>query len=269
MPKTVDIKCFPIAQTAMNYEARDRWLSSLGVNADLYDGADTHAEDLIGAAGKRCYMSFEPGLNKNITKIRKDWTDYFDNILKSGHGSVFEHATWTWAIEGCSRVFTGEMNRHRAGVAISEGSMRYIRFDNIGYWLPLSIAPVDGLDEDEQARRQETRLLFESVFTKVECAYRELERIWDINNMKDFKRKKQLTSMFRRIIPMGVATGGLWTFNGRALRHIMALRTTPEAEEEIAYVVGMIAKHMVETECRLFGDFENRDGCWVPKYQKV
>jgi flavin-dependent thymidylate synthase len=183
--------------------------------------------------------------------------------------SVFEHATWTWAIEGCSRVFTGEMNRHRAGVAISEGSMRYIRFDNIAYWLPLSIAPVEGLDEEEQLRRHETRLLFECVFKNVEWAYRELEELWDIDNMKDFKRKKQLTSMFRRIVPMGVATGGLWTFNGRALRHIMALRTTPEAEEEIAYVVGMIAKHMVETECRLFGDFEQRDGCWVPKYPKV
>ena len=69
-------------------------------------------------AAKRCYMSFEAGLNPNVTRVRKDLTEYLDNVLKSGHGSVLEHATYTFAIENVSRVFTGELNRHRAGVGI-------------------------------------------------------------------------------------------------------------------------------------------------------
>jgi hypothetical protein len=39
-----------------------------------------------------CYRSWEPGLNPNVTKIRRDRKAYFDNILKSGHGSILEHA---------------------------------------------------------------------------------------------------------------------------------------------------------------------------------
>ena len=58
---------------------------------------------LIALAGKRCYLSFEPGLNKNVNKIREDYAVYFDNILASGHGSVCEHSVFSFAIENVTR----------------------------------------------------------------------------------------------------------------------------------------------------------------------
>lgn len=268
MAHPVEIKCFPIARSGMT-EGLDRWLEHLGVND--FRSPDTCAEEIIGCAAKRCYNSFEPGLNPNVTKVRSDWAKYFDNILKSRHGSVLEHVSWTWAIEGCTRVFTAEMNRHRAGVAISEGSMRYIRLDDIPYWLPQSLerdASKDGLEALEM-KKSMSRSVFEEVFEYVQNRYKELCRIWGIDNLP-FEEKKKLTSMFRRIVPMGVATGGVWTFNIRALRHIIELRTSPHAEEEIAYVVGMIAQHMISHETNLFGDFERQEnGQWVPKNSKV
>src|SRR6185312_802422 len=79
---------------------------------------------------------FQPSLNPNLTKVRKDMVEYLDNVLKQRHGSVLEHAVFTYAVNGCSRVFTGEKNRHRVGTAISERSMRYVRMDDLEYWVP-------------------------------------------------------------------------------------------------------------------------------------
>lgn len=301
--RNVEIKVFCIGHTeANNHEIRE-WLDHIGatnyewpqndsVHPQGFHNALTGAESIIGLAAKRCYMSFEPGLNPNVTKVRKDWHEYFENILKSGHGSVLEHATYTFAIEGVSRVFTGEMNRHRAGVAISEGSMRYIRFTDIPWWIPVSLRltnqeeeawkigndPHGEWDSDEQADRYDlakkkmaTQNAFAQVFAYCEVVYTDLVKLWDIDNPENkFHLKKVLTSCLRRIIPMGVATGGVWSMNLRAVRHIMALRTSEHAEEEIALAISQIGKTLVEREPRLLCDFtQTPEGCWIPKYTKV
>jgi thymidylate synthase (FAD) len=303
----VNIEIFCIAQTRMNGTNVRKWLDHVGAHKTPVPQEVTDAGAVCGLCAKRCYMSFEPGLNPNVTRVRKVWHDYLSNILKSGHGSVIEHATWTFAIEGISRVFTGELNRHRAGVAISEGSMRYIRFDDIGFWMPTSLAEGNMTlmptakckvckgsgkksnlpgscsfcfgtgrlsllsDEEFEEKKALTRGMFDSGFRQMETNYRDLCNIWGIEDMKAFGTKKKLTSMFRRLIGMGVATGGTWTFNARALRHVIALRTSPHAEEEIALVCGMIGKYMVENEPSLFGDFslDSATGAWVPENAKI
>lgn len=349
----VDIKVFCIAQTRMNPAETRQWLDHLGASeypvpgvhptcsgcqgyesvrqsedgdwfCDYCGGPSgepiqpevTDAGAVCGLCAKRCYMSFEPGLNPNVTRVRKVWHDYLANILRHSHGAVIEHASWTFAIEGVSRVFTGEMNRHRAGVAISEGSMRYIRFDDIGFWMPKSLEPgnqmlmptrkckrckgggktegtlegcepgipcdpcdaclgtgrIELMDQDDfEGRKANTRQFFESAFKEMEFNYQEMCRIWEIETMKAFATKKKLTSLFRRVVGMGVATGGCWTLNTRALRHVVALRTSPHAEEEIAHVIGLIGKYMFENEPALFGDFalDEATGAWIPEHAKV
>ena len=275
--KSSPIKVFPIAKTTLDRKATRKWLDHIGATEYELPQQDvvTDCGCTIGLAAKRCYMSFEPGLNPNVNKVRKNWHTYLTNILKHKHGSVMEHATWTWAIEGCTRVFTAEMNRHRAGTAISEGSLRYIRFDNVPYWEPASIQPDSTLLDDEEShelslkqRLVATREEFRQAFEEAESRYMRLCGLWDINE-GNFDKKKKLTSLFRRTIPMGVSTGGVWTMNIRAARHIITMRTSPHAEEEIAYVVGLIAKEMCSTEKDLMGDFECNDGFWQPKYEKV
>ena len=329
---TVDITVFCIAQTRLNPHETREWLNHLGAKnyavpftggqRDLAVAAGeetnkqvevTDAGAVCGLCAKRCYLSFEPGLNPNVSKVRKNWYDYLTNILKHGHGSVTEHATWTFAIEGISRVLTGELNRHRAGAAISEGSMRYIRFDDIGFWMPKSLEKDNTLlmptkrckmckgtgklpdtvlpdivsvlcsscsgegllpllpNDEFERLKAETREIFKTAFLKQEDTYKNLCNIWGIETMKSFDTKKKLTSLFRRLIGMGVATGGTWTWNTRALRHIVAMRTTPHAEEEIALVAGMVGKYMFDNEPALFGDFKKDDntGAWVPAYAKI
>ena len=180
MSSTVDIKVYPIAGPSINKDEVESWLSDIGVKEPI-EQTSSDGEHLIGLAAKRCYMSFEVGLNPNITKIRRDWYVYLTNILASGHGSVLEHATYTFAIEGVSRVFTGEMNRHRAGVSISEGSMRYIKLNDLRYWLPTSVAePEKG---DEHAAKH-TERVFHEVFDFIEERIRYLNVIWGINETK-------------------------------------------------------------------------------------
>jgi len=271
--RNIEIRVFQIGQTQMNEDGVRQWLDHVGAPGCPVP-EEMPTEGIPGLAAKRCYMSFEAGLNPNVTRVRKDWHDFFENILNSGHGSVLEHASVTVAIEGVSRVFTGEMNRHRAGVAISEGSMRYIRFDDIPWWLPLSLRPgCDMLDDDsgELDRRQaETRNAFDAVFEYVQQTYTRLVDLWKLDESTDFGYKKKVTSMLRRIIPMGIATGGVWTMNFRALRHMITMRSDPAAEEEIAYVFGIIAKMMIEQFPNILCDFtQDADGFWRPHYRKV
>ena len=301
MPSQVPIEVFRIGHTVVDREEVQRWMDFLGANEFEVpdDETITNPALLIALAAKRCYMSFQAGLNPNVTRIRKEYGEYFDNILKSGHGSVLEHAVYNMAIENVSRVFTAEMNRHRAGWAISEGSLRFIRFgENIPYWCPDSIRGKDVLDQDfvnqvideqmhtstpdvtdggrvrldVESKKHLSRAVFREAFTQQEDAYRVLQTIWsdELKPESKFAGKKQVTSMMRRIVGLGVATGGVWSGNIRALRHVITMRASAAAEEEILHVFSRVAAKMAEKEPMLFGDFkETPEGYWVPEYVKV
>lgn len=273
MPKTVPIKIFNIGRTMVDYVEVKRWMDHIGATGYEIPGPDVVSDPalLVALAAKRCYMSFEVGLNPNVTKVRSDMVDYFDNILRSKHGSVLEHAVYNYAIEGVSRVFTAEMNRHRAGWAISEGSLRFIRFDkSIPYWLPTSLQPNEKDDDSLARRKEETRIIFQEAFRKQEEAYAELLQVWDMDSSdKNFHYKKVVTSCLRRIVGMGVATGGVWSGNLRALRHVIAMRTAEGAEEEILHVFGLIAADIIKKEPLIFGDFVEFEGHWTPENWKV
>lgn len=274
MPKQVPIKTFMIGKTVVDRAEVRAWLDHVG--ADAYqipeDGAVSNPALLIALAAKRCYMSFEPGLNPNVTKVRTDMVSYFDNILRSRHGSVLEHGVYNFAIEGVSRVFTAEMNRHRAGWAISEGSLRFIRFDKeIPFWLPTSLQENPDDDADLAGRKQASREIFEIAFRHQEECYGELLKIWDMEEgAHNFSYKKKVTSCLRRIVGLGVATGGVWSGNIRALRHVISMRTDDAAEEEIFYVFREIGAKIIAAEPLLFGDFKQTpSGGWAPDNWKV
>lgn len=305
---TVPIGIFNVARTQVDKDEVKRWLKFIGVSDEYElpeDGGVSNPALLIALAAKRCYKSFEvnPALNPNVTQIRKDWAEYLDNVLKVGHGSVLEHSVFTFAFENVSRVFTGEMNRHRAGWAISEGSMRFIRFsEDVPYWEPDTITGPNVLDRAEQipfdefdypslketllgtsggerlrlpsveAKKEATRILFSRHFGNMREWYEILEIIWadELAPESKFAQKKELTSLFRRGIGMGCATGGVWSGNVRALRHVITMRCEPAAEEEILHVFSRVVVMMKAKEPMLFGDFYQDDkGFWRPKYRKV
>jgi len=268
--KFVEPTVYLLAKSCVDQQEARRWLDELGATGYDIPAQCSNAELLTTLAGKRCYMSFEPGLNPNVTRVRQDMVAFIENILASRHGSVLEHSSYTFALEHVSRVFTAELNRHRAGWAISEGSLRYIRFTDIPVWLPFSIRADEADAPELSAAKTRSREVFARAFQQMEENYRELEEIWHIDDLSSFQEKKKLTSMMRRIIGMGVATGGVWTGNLRALRHVLAVRVDAAAEEEIAYVFGLVLQRMIAEEPSIFADFEQTDdGFWTPTYWKV
>lgn len=274
--RAVDIKVYNIGRTALDREECRRWLTDEGVSQDAIDrlltSDNTDCENLVRLAGKRCYRAFEVGHNPNISRVREDIAKYIDHILESRHGSVIEHVNYTFAIEGISRVCTGELNRHRAGVAISEGSMRFIRFTDIPFWMPNSIREDVNDTEEIAAKKAQTRHVFFRAFQQAEENYSELQGIWkeELDEKSKFSKKKEITSLIRRPIPIGVATGGVWTFNFRALRHVCTMRADPAAEEEINHLAVLLLENLLRSELHFFGDFQKDEkGFYRPKHWKV
>lgn len=272
-----NIRVFRIAQTTVNPDAVKAWLHDMGADeflAEYEGGAHDGISDpafLVALAAKQCYMAFQTDLNPNLTKVRKDMVEYLDNVLKQSHGSVLEHAVFTYAINGCSRVFTGENNRHKAGTAISERSMRFVRYENIEYYVPGCFRDDYENDSPEMiGKKRSSRAVMQSEFASQERAMKDFAEIWAEELAgKDFHIKKVLTSAFRRVIGMGIATGGVWSGNLRALRHMIAMRTAPGAEEEIVDVYQQIGRDLIAQCVEIFGDFKDVDGALVPTYWKV
>ncbi|MGB6370210.1 MAG: FAD-dependent thymidylate synthase, partial [Atribacterota bacterium] len=69
-------------------------------------------EKIVAQSARLCYSVLsvedleEELTNKSIIKLIK-------KIMKLGHYSVLEHATFTFAIEGISRVTSHQLVRHR------------------------------------------------------------------------------------------------------------------------------------------------------------
>jgi len=228
------------------------WLAMREREAAVPDG-----ELLAEFAGRICYRSWEPGLNPNVTRIRTDRQAYFANVLESHHGSVLEHASYSFAFRSVSRVFSHELVRHRAGSAFSQESLRYVRLSEIGFRVPPALGPL----------RHRVLAIVEQLEEFQRDAAAELGL--DEGGI-EFAVKKEITSALRRLAPIGLSTDILWTANVRTLRHVIEMRTAPAAEEELRLVFDQVAQIMREEAPALFQDFERRDdGSWVPRWRKV
>lgn len=200
-----------------------------------------------------------PGLNPNVKKVRTDQDEYLEHILESGHGSVLEHANFTFVFHNVSRVFTHELVRHRAGTAISQESMRFVRLEEIPFWFP------EWAQEDQELMDLATDILDQlTEFQMLMADHFGLDEPG-----MSFTEKKAKTSFMRRFAPEGIATGIVWTANIRTIRHVIEARTNSSAEEEIRMVFGMVGEIMKAMAPALFGDYEVIDGAWIPKWKKV
>ena len=211
--------------------------------ADRYMSFDApDHEILIELAGRLCYDSYSAdGGNPNVTRIRTDRIEYLQNLIKSGHGSVLEHASFNFGFRNVSVVMTQELIRHRVGTAISQESGRYVR--------PTELLIVD----TPYMQNTENR---DRLYTKFNRQWREYvdevsRHDWD--NMP-FSEKKELTSELRGMLPMRRATNMVWTGNIRSLRHIIEMRTSPHAEWEIRFVFSQVLDEMLKQSVALFED---------------
>lgn len=221
------------------------------------DGSPNAAQLLVEFCGRVCYRSWEPRLNANVTRVRRRQDDCFHNLLRSGHGSVLEHATFSFAFRNVSRVFTHELVRHRAGSAFSQESLRYVRLTQLGVRIPPVLEPI---------KRQVLDIVEQLEEFQVTAA----EALGVDKDGTPFHVKKEITSALRRLAPIGLSTDIVWTANIRTLRYVIEARTAPGAEEELRLVFDRVATIMCDETPLLFQDFRrDDDGSWVTDYSKV
>ena len=131
----VEPKVFHVAHTTLMESGVQDYFDALDI-PDWVTDAPSDVEKLVEVMGRGCYRSFQPGMNKNVTKIREGNEPYIKNILATRHGSVVEHGADSYIFLDVSRVFTHELVRNRIGNAFSQESLRYVRLDRLRAWFP-------------------------------------------------------------------------------------------------------------------------------------
>jgi thymidylate synthase (FAD) len=257
-----------IGHTSIDKDGIDDFMSS---EYGLEWGTDAggEAEALVEFAGRMCYRSFQPGLNKNVTRIRQGNHDYVGNILSSGHGSVLEHATVSFLLSGVSRIVTHELVRHRVGTAYSQESLRFVRLDNLSMYYPAAFeeetlrevfralpaerrrAFTEGFASSEKAedawvarKAVALRSYAEMIGGQLEDHQRQFAEEFHLDELTSFGLKKRITSAMRRFAPEGLATGIVVTANHRSWRDMVERRTSVHAEEEIRFVFAKVYEQL-------------------------
>ena len=81
-------------------------------------------ELVVALAARLCYSP--ASINDLRAKLEAaDIEQLLDKIMSLGHHSVLEHASFTFGIEGVSRVTTHQLVRHRIA-SFSQQSQRYV-----------------------------------------------------------------------------------------------------------------------------------------------
>lgn len=196
---------------------------------------------IVEFAGRLCYYSFEqprPGGNKA----------YIDNIVKVGHGSVLEHVSWSFYLQGVSRSFTHELVRHRAGVAYSQLSQRYV--DPERNPLAFVVPPIFHQVDDQELYTSLTQTLAMHC-TASEVAYKKIQA--DLQQALPSWDGKKIKEAARAVLPNCTETKIVFTVNARALRHFLEMRGSLAADAEMREVA--LAVYDKVKDNVMFADF--------------
>lgn len=166
-------------------------------------------ETAVALAARLCYSPV--GIEALREKLSKsDIAAFLDKIMSLGHQSVLEHASFTFGIEGISRVTTHQLVRHRIA-SFSQQSQRYVSHkDQFTSIMPDSIA------ENADARQ-----IFAFMSETVHKAYAQLVELGIPPEDA------------RYILPNATESRIIMTMNVRELLHFFALRCCQRAQWEI------------------------------------
>ena len=138
-------------------------------------------------------------------------------VVASGHESPLEHAKFTFAIEGVSRVLTHQLVRHRIA-SYSQQSQRYVKKAAFDYIIPPSI------EEDEDIRREYAAAM-ERIRESYDTLTKSLER--------KGKKSEAACEDARFLLPQAAETKIVVTMNCRELLHFFKERCCARAQWEI------------------------------------
>lgn len=180
-------------------------------------------ESVCGVASKNCVSETMPELGDD------DLLKSMKGAVKSGHESVLEHWSATFAITGISRVTEIQLVRHRIGASYSIQSGRYCARDPTNY-----VIPFDPKDRVKDA------------IEGFNIALRNLDEELQFAGIKEEDR--------RYFYPQGLRTNIVCTFNGRELKHLFSLRCCARAQKEIRELANKMLEECIKVAPNIFSD---------------
>lgn len=193
-------------------------------------------EDVVALSARLCYSAL--GIDKLKDKLTEEEKDRLINLLReSGHISPFEHASFTFAIEGISRACSHQLVRHRIA-SYSQQSQRYVsEEEGFDFITPPSIK------EDEELRN----LFYEAMKTAHNYYCMILKALEDKGLKGELARQDA-----RFVLPNATETKIVVTMNARELLHFFTLRCCRRAQWEIRQLAIQMLKLVKEIAPRLF-----------------
>lgn len=165
-------------------------------------------EKTVCLAARLCYSDNSISeLEEKVEGIDK--AKFLSKILGMGHLSVLEHASFSFGIDGISRVTSHQLVRHRLA-SYSQQSQRYVKFDSPEFVLPDTI----GSDPEKSAR-------FEAMLSSIYTLY------------SDLVDEGVPAEDARYLLPNAACTKIVVTMNARELLHFFRLRGCERAQWEI------------------------------------
>ena len=191
-------------------------------------------ERVIALAGKLCYSPV--GIDELNDKISDEQVEKFITKLSDmGHMSPFEHASFTFAIEGISRNCSHQIVRHRLA-SFSQQSQRYVRMKG-EYVVPPYVY-----------WHEELLLEFNHALENADKAYNKLVE----GLMRYGRTEKEAIEDARYILPSACTTKMEVTMNVRELLHFFKQRCCKRAQWEIREVAKEMLKQCREVSPILF-----------------
>ena len=208
-------------------------------------------EKVIATAAKLCYSSSDIGsLYDGLTSEKS--AEFIDKLIGMGHESPIEHISFTFGIEGISRVCSHQLVRHRIA-SYSQQSQRYVNMDKFAYVTPQSI------QSDEYATQ-----LYDSTMALLTNRYKELHDVLVSNFTAQLvadgmdedkalsKAEKMANEDARYILPNACETKIVMTMNARSLFNFFSLRCCNRAQSEIRTVAEQMFRLVYKLAPTLF-----------------
>jgi thymidylate synthase (FAD) len=174
-------------------------------------------ERAVASAGRLCYAPISAAELKTAM-TDEDVARLVRGLVRSGHHSALEHASFTFAVDGISRACSHQLVRHRVA-SYSQQSQRYVRFtEGEGFIVPPKIAA-----------NAEAREVF---LAAMEDARRSYDKLVELG-LAEGRTNESVCEDARFVLPNAAETKIVVTMNARELRHFFALRCCRRAQWEI------------------------------------
>lgn len=192
-------------------------------------------EEVVALGAKLCYSrAHVEDLTRRVEAA--DQSAFVEKIMGMGHESVLEHASFTFGVEGVSRVLLAQLTRHRLA-SFSVQSQRYVSYaSGFDYIVPPKIEAL-GADAVAEYQRQ-----MDTIHTWYRAWQEKLENGEGGNEDARF------------VLPGACETRLMLTMNVRELRHFFALRMCNRAQWEIRALATEMHRQCMEIAPALFAD---------------